>query len=87
MKKNKYRPTAERLSDWDSKTQIIYMCAKCGTSFGFYGEKEKFCHNCGLEQDWTNKAEYCSKEFADRYWGETDPYNQREMMDEEFNND
>ena len=47
------RPIAYRISQWDSCTEIIYKCSKCNTSFAALGYNEKYCHNCGEEQDWT----------------------------------
>lgn len=85
MKKNKYRPTAYRLSDWGSCTEIIYVCANCGTSFGFFGKDEKFCHKCGLEQDWSNRPSHCSEEFAKKYRDTEDFMTRLKLMDEEFN--
>ena len=42
------RPKVSRLYD----TKIIFRCRKCGTEFDFYEYREKYCHNCGVEQAW-----------------------------------
>lgn len=46
------KPIADRISKWDSCTEIIYKCSKCNTSFKILGHNEKYCHNCGEKQDW-----------------------------------
>lgn len=57
-------PKVHRISQWDSATEIIYACPECGTSFGFYGDAEKFCHNCGEKIDWDGVPKYADKEVA-----------------------
>ena len=43
-------------------TEIIYRCPVCGTQFNVFGNKEKFCHNCGCQIDWEGVPKYISKE-------------------------
>lgn len=73
------KPILERISDWDSKTKMIYKCPKCEASFGFYFEDEHFCHNCGVKIDWHNIPIHCNKHFSDKYHGEKD-YEKRQAM-------
>lgn len=49
MKTNIPEPVS--ISDWNYK-EIIYRCRKCKTEFRFFGELEKYCHNCGNKQNW-----------------------------------
>ena len=60
-------PTPERVSQWSSMRKIIYSCPKCNTVFSFYGDLEKFCHNCGTEIDWSRVPQFCSEEFSEKY--------------------
>lgn len=57
------------ISDWDNGDRILYRCPGCGTSFQFFGDLEKYCHNCGRKIEWRfspifldadEKAEYDS---------------------------
>lgn len=45
-------PTAEDISAWGTRTQIIYSCSNCGASFRTMGDSEHFCHKCGTEVNW-----------------------------------
>lgn len=72
-------PKPERISQWGSATEIIYQCRACGGSFSFYGKNEKFCHNCGCENDWSKIPTHLSEESAKRYHA-ADFALQREMM-------
>ena len=63
----KQTPKPERISQWGSATEIIYSCRHCGTTFGFYGTNEKFCHNCGCENNWDKVPIHVSKEYARQY--------------------
>lgn len=45
-------PIATGISSWNPYTKIIYKCANCGQDFRFFGEKELFCHHCGVAVDW-----------------------------------
>lgn len=47
-------------------TEIIYRCPVCGTQFNIFGNKEKFCHSCGLQIDWEGVPKYISKEQKQR---------------------
>lgn len=42
-------PIPYRISEWGDTPEIIYSCPKCGQTFQFYADNEKFCHNCGRE--------------------------------------
>lgn len=55
------------LSQWNSGHEVLYKCAKCGQEFRFYSNHEKFCHECGQEQDWSNSPIKCSDEFKEAY--------------------
>lgn len=52
MKKKSLKPVAERISCFGNRTEIIYKCRNCSTSFAILGNHEHFCHNCGREVDW-----------------------------------
>jgi len=47
-------PVADRINSWgtEDKRKILFKCANCHTSFGYYEESEKFCHNCGQKVNW-----------------------------------
>ena len=47
-------------------TEIIYRCPVCETQFNIFGNKEKFCHSCGLQIDWEGVPKYISKEQKQR---------------------
>ena len=51
------KPIAIEISSWQPYKKIFYMCPECGTDFRYYGEKEKYCHNCGLKINWNVKLE------------------------------
>lgn len=72
-------PKIERISQWGSGTEIIYQCPRCETSFGVYGDKEKFCHFCGQRICWTGLPKSCSKEFSLQYHGEPE-YSKKKAM-------
>ena len=73
-------PIPERVSQWDSMRKIIYLCPKCGISFGFYGIDEKFCHNCGAMVDWSRVPEFCSEEFSKKYHSCDDFHEQHDLL-------
>jgi hypothetical protein len=52
---------------WSPGTEVFYKCSECGQTFKMFGNKELFCHNCGLKQDWSDSPQHCSKEFKDKY--------------------
>ena len=45
-------PIPFRISDWDNGDRILYQCPKCRASFQFFGDLEKYCHNCGRKIEW-----------------------------------
>jgi len=47
-------PIADRVNSWgtEDKRKILFKCPNCHTSFGYYEEYEKFCHNCGQKVNW-----------------------------------
>lgn len=46
-------PIPFRISDWDNgNRRILYQCPKCRASFQFFGDLEKYCHNCGRKIEW-----------------------------------
>lgn len=51
MSKRKRKPIAVDISNWGGRS-IVYECPNCHTSFRLMGDKEIFCHNCGIEIDW-----------------------------------
>ena len=60
---DKHKPLPESLSDWGSRTEVRYICPKCKTSLAYYGHKQKFCHMCGNELDWSTSVKYVSESF------------------------
>ncbi len=75
----KIKPTAKRLSQWGSATEVIYACPKCKCSFDFYGADEHFCHNCGKEIDW-NVIIKVNERWKKEYHGCDDVQKQKTMM-------
>lgn len=61
------RPIPFRISQWDSATQVLHKCAKCGASFQIYEDKQQFCHMCGEKIDWEGVILHCTKEESERY--------------------
>lgn len=53
--------TVNRISDWDSGTEIIYGCRKCKASFAILGHREKFCHGCGTKVEWKYMPTHLTK--------------------------
>lgn len=64
---NPHKPIPYALSMWAPGTEVFYKCCECGQSFKMFGNKELFCHSCGLKQDWSDSPQHCSKEFKDEY--------------------
>ncbi len=60
---NGKKPIPQRLSQWGSGTEMIYTCPECGASFAIYGDKQNYCHLCGLKLDWSDCPRYASIEF------------------------
>lgn len=63
-------PIPFRISDWDNGDRILYQYPKCRASFQFFGDLEKYFHNCGRKIEWKfsptfldadEKAEYDSR--------------------------
>ena len=73
-------PIPERISDWDTTREIIYLCPACHTSFAFFGHNELFCHHCGQPIDWTNSSANCTEHFADIYHNAISRGQQRRLM-------
>lgn len=63
MKLDPHKPIPYTLSMWSPGTEIFYKCSECGQTFKFFAEKELFCHNCGLKQDWSTSPKHCTDEF------------------------
>ena len=61
------RPIISRISQWDSKTELIYKCPKCNVEFNFYGPHEKYCHNCGVHIDWHGLLKCAPSQIAKAY--------------------
>ena len=64
---NPHKPIPYALSMWSPGTEVFYKCSECGQTFKMFYNKELFCHNCGLKQDWSDSPQNCSKEFKDQY--------------------
>lgn len=67
LKFDEHRPIPHSLSMWDTGTEILYKCARCGTDFRILSRQEKFCHGCGLRLDWSHSLKYCSEDFKKQY--------------------
>lgn len=50
------------ISAWDNGDRILYKCPKCRASFQFFGDLEKYCHNCGRKIEW---------KFSQHFWTPT----------------
>ena len=61
-------PCAIDISTYGSRTQIVYACSKCGTSFRANGESETFCHGCGTKVNWNVQKHF--DEPASEDWAE-----------------
>lgn len=46
------KPIATEITSWHPYKEILYKCPMCGADFRFFGNKEKFCNNCGEQIDW-----------------------------------
>lgn len=64
---NPHKPIPYALSMWSPGTEVFYKCSECGQTFKMFYNKELFCHNCGLKQDWSDSPQHCSNEFKDQY--------------------
>lgn len=72
-------PKVNRISQWDSRTRLIYKCRECETEFNFYGNYEAFCHICGCQQDWTLVPLSTNNKIAENYHN-SDPNTQELIM-------
>ena len=63
--------------------EIIYECPNCGTSFGFYSNQEKFCHNCGTEINWKDVPTHCPESIKNKYHS-ADTIEEREKIMEKL---
>ena len=77
---NKLVPTAVEITGWKPYQKVIYKCSNCGQEFRFYGEKEKYCHNCGVKVRWKKVA----LSLSERYLEELNSYcnSESELIDE-----
>jgi hypothetical protein len=64
---NPHKPIPYALSMWAPGTEVFYKCSACGQTFKMFYNQEHFCHNCGLEQDWSDSPRYCSESFKNEY--------------------
>ncbi len=62
------KPLISRLSPYNQGTEIIYKCPCCPTEFNFYGNREKYCHNCGVQINWFGLPEHVTKDVAKEYY-------------------
>lgn len=74
------KPIAQRVSQWNSRTEIIYGCGNCGVSFAILGRNEKYCHNCGRKADYRGIPSHCSVTFSKLYHDCNNPNIQRRML-------
>lgn len=59
----KMKPTAIGITSWQPYKEVIYKCSNCGQDFRMFGNKEHFCHTCGMEVDWKNVMIQLPKPF------------------------
>lgn len=75
-----YLPIAERISQWNTMTEILYKCPKCESSFAILGSQVKYCFNCGIKINW-KVYDSCPDVFAKLYHHTSTTYEiQQEMM-------
>ena len=55
-------PVPYKISEWGNPPEIVYSCPKCGETFHFYSDQEKFCHNCGHKIYWDTCNRYLNPE-------------------------
>lgn len=60
-------PIPYRIAEWGDTPEIVYGCPKCGETFQFYADNEKFCHNCGHKIYWDTCNRYLNSEQEKRY--------------------
>ncbi len=63
------KPRVEGISTWD-RTEILYKCPKCNTSFRMLTTYEKFCHNCGQKINW-NVPRFLKEPYVEEDWRKT----------------
>lgn len=66
-------PIPFRISNLDNGDKILYQCPKCRTSFQFFGDQEKYCHNCGRKIDWRFSPTFLDTVEKIEYDAEYDP--------------
>lgn len=67
----KMKPIAIGITDWPPYKEIIYKCSNCGQDFRMFGDRERFCHTCGIEVDWQNVIKRLPEPFdKNNYDGE-----------------
>lgn len=76
------RPYPQRISQWNNMDEIIYRCPTCGVSFGFYVNREIYCHNCGEEILWRGMPLHCSEEVKNKYHSTLDIKEREKIMEE-----
>lgn len=67
LKFDEHRPIPYALSQWNTGTEVLYKCAKCGCDFRILGQHEHYCHLCGVKLDWTKSPVHCSEQFKSEY--------------------
>lgn len=65
-------PTATSVTDAYPNKDILYRCSNCGQLFDIYGDKERYCHRCGVRVNWNNVLLKLSEPFPkeDGYFNE-----------------
>jgi tRNA(Ile2) C34 agmatinyltransferase TiaS len=78
LEKPKYakKPVADDISEWGSCKEILYRCPNCGQSFRMFGDKEHFCHTCGIPIDWNVQKELDAPFYT------ADPDARKHLIDE-----
>ena len=62
-------PIADRISGWNSATEVMYMCPRCNTSFAILGSQINYCFSCGLPIKW-NVIQKISPSISNLYFND-----------------
>ena len=83
-KEKEATPVPYSLSQWNSGTEILYMCPTCGCDLRMLGNIQNYCYKCGQKFDWRELPKYCSEEFKAEYRSIENKYANNEIAYEEM---
>lgn len=78
-KKESKIPIPYALSQWDSRTEVLYKCPKCGCNMALLGSIQNFCYNCGQELDWEFCIRHVTDKIKEEYWGAEIAYHRQKI--------